>query len=111
MTTSTVDNLEHGDVHADAHHPSDAMYWKIFAILVVITGAEVALSYMEGLGKAFLPLLLVLMAVKFMTVVSYFMHLKFDNKLFTYLFYSGLILAICVYCGFLATFKFFLQKG
>jgi hypothetical protein len=49
--------------------------------------------------------------VKFVTVVSYFMHLKFDNKLFTYLFYSGLILAICVYCGFLATFKFFLQKG
>jgi len=52
-----------------------------------------------------------LMTVKFVTVVSYFMHLKFDNKLFTYLFYSGLILAICVYCGFLATFKFFLQKG
>jgi cytochrome c oxidase subunit 4 len=52
-----------------------------------------------------------LMVVKFVTVVSYFMHLKFDNKLFTYLFYSGLLLAISVYCGFLATFKFFLQKG
>jgi cytochrome c oxidase subunit 4 len=44
-------------------------------------------------------------------VASYFMHLKFDNKIFTYLFYSGLLLAIAVYVGALATFKFFLQKG
>jgi cytochrome c oxidase subunit 4 len=39
------------------------------------------------------------------------MHLKFDNKLFSYMFYSGLILAITVYVGALSTFKFFLQKG
>jgi len=35
------------------------------------------------------------------------MHLKFDNKLFSYLFYSGLVLAIGVYVAFLATFHFF----
>jgi cytochrome c oxidase subunit 4 len=49
------------------------------------------------------------MIVKFVIVVSYFMHLKFDNKLFSYLFYSGLILAIAVYAGALATFKFFMS--
>jgi cytochrome c oxidase subunit 4 len=42
-------------------------------------------------------------------VASFFMHLRFDNKIFTYLFYSGVFLAIAVYVGALATFKFFLQ--
>jgi cytochrome c oxidase subunit 4 len=42
-------------------------------------------------------------------VVSYFMHLKFDNKVFSFLFYAGLFLAVGVYIAFLATFKFFLQ--
>jgi cytochrome c oxidase subunit 4 len=40
-------------------------------------------------------------------VVSYFMHLKFDNKLFSFCFYAGLFLAVMVYCIALATFKFF----
>jgi cytochrome c oxidase subunit 4 len=58
-----------------------------------------------------MPTLFVLMTVKFIVVASYFMHLKFDNKLFSYLFYTGLILAVLVYAGALSTFKFFLQKG
>ena len=47
------------------------------------------------------------MAIKFFTVVAYFMHLKFDNRVFTWLFYTGLFLAIGVYCTALATFHFF----
>ena len=64
------------------------------------------LSYID-VGPLFLPALLILMAVKFFTVVSYFMHLKFDNKLFSLLFYTGLVLAVVVYCAALATFHFF----
>jgi cytochrome c oxidase subunit 4 len=48
-----------------------------------------------------------MMAVKFVIVVSYFMHLKYDNKLFSWVFYAGLILALIVYGIFLATFHFF----
>jgi cytochrome c oxidase subunit 4 len=47
-----------------------------------------------------------MMVVKFFMVVSYFMHLKFDNKLFGLMFYIGLGLAIFVYFVALATFKF-----
>ena len=50
-----------------------------------------------------------MMVIKFVMVVSYFMHLKFDNKMFSFLFYAGLVLAIGVYAAFLATFKFFIQ--
>jgi cytochrome c oxidase subunit 4 len=54
-----------------------------------------------------MPMLLGMMVIKFVMVVSIFMHLKFENKLFSYIFYSGLILAILVYAAALATFLFF----
>ena len=52
-------------------------------------------------------MLLILMVIKFVMVVSLFMHLRFDNKMFSWLFYSGLFLAIFVYAVALMTFRFF----
>ena len=76
--------------------------------LAVITAIEVALSYMaDDLGAVFLPLLLILMLIKFFSVVFYFMHLKFDNRWFSILFYMGMFLAVGVYIVALFTFKFF----
>ncbi len=71
-----------------------------------MTALEVTLSYVD-VGPIFLPALLILMVAKFLTVVSYFMHLKFDNKIFSFMFYLGLILAVCVYAAALSTFHFF----
>jgi cytochrome c oxidase subunit IV len=106
MSTDTAHATDSA-VH-EHHGPTDLQYVGIFAILVVITGVEVALSYLvDDIGAFFLPLLLILMAVKFLMVVSYFMHLKFDNRIFSVMFYTGLILAITVYGAFLFTFKFF----
>ena len=104
MTTTATDS------HATEHGLSTAGYVRIALILAAITALEVSTYYVD-FGWLFMPALMIMMVIKFVMVVSYFMHLKFDNKLFTYLFYSGLLLAIAVYCGFLATFKFFLQKG
>ena len=47
------------------------------------------------------------MAVKFWLVVQFFMHLKFDAKIFGRLFWTGLLLAAFVYVGALATFQVF----
>jgi cytochrome c oxidase subunit 4 len=107
MTTDTLthDDLHDADHEHEAHHPSDASYWVIFFILVAITAAEVSLSYMS-VGQFYLPALLTLMAIKFWTVVSFFMHLRFDNKLFSVLFYAGLFLAISVYIAALTTAQF-----
>ena len=52
------------------------------------------------------PALLILMVVKFAIVVAYFMHLKFDDSLFTKLFVTGLVLALLVYGAFLTTLVF-----
>jgi len=97
--------VEHpGDGHA--HGATDGQYILIALILALITAAEVSLSYID-VGPIFIPALLVMMAVKFVIVVSYFMHLKFDNRIFSFLFYSGLLLALGVYVLALATFEFF----
>jgi len=95
------------DEHAD-HGLSDLGYIKVAVFLAVITAIEVGLSYMvDDLGALFLPLLLGLMLLKFFMVILYFMHLKFDSKLFSFLFYLGLGLAVSVYVVALMTFKFF----
>ena len=85
---------------------SNAGYVRIAAILAAITALEVATYYVD-FGALFLPSLLIMMAVKFYIVVSFFMHLRYENKLFSWVFYAGLYLAIIVYGIFLATFHFF----
>jgi cytochrome c oxidase subunit 4 len=102
MTTVTE---THEDTHE--HGMSDAGYIKVAVILAFITALEVSTYYVD-FGPLFMPSLLIMMLVKFFMVVSYFMHLKFDSKMFSFLFYTGLGLAIFVYCAFLATFKFFI---
>jgi cytochrome c oxidase subunit IV len=98
---------EHGAAHGDAGaHKPNSFYIQVAAALAVITAVEVGLYYLD-IGKLFMPALLILMVVKFITVVSVFMHLKFDHKLFSYLFYSGLFLAVGVYIAALMTFRFF----
>ena len=112
MSTATehathAEHAEHAE-HGESHGASDKQYIVIALILAALTAIEVSTYYID-FGPLFMPTLFVLMIVKFVIVVSYFMHLKFDNKLFSWLFYSGLILAIAVYVGALATFKFFLS--
>ena len=113
MSTATTDTHDHIDSHAHGdgheHGMSDIGYIKVALLLAVLTAVEVSTYYVD-FGPFFIPVLLILMVVKFFIVVSYFMHLKFDSKIFTWMFYSGLFLAIGVYVAFLATFKFFLPS-
>lgn len=114
MSTDTADTNEmHAtpeldEVGYDPHHEhaSDRQYVVIAIILAVITAAEVAASYLD-LGAFFIPLLLIMMSLKFFIVASFFMHLRFDNKIFSWMFYFGLALALAVYIGTLLTFQFF----
>lgn len=110
---STTATHEPPPPHSDPHdHPgehwTDLQFVYLAIALAVITAIEVALSYMvDDLGPVFLPALLILMLVKFFSVVLYFMHLKFDSRLFGLMFWLGLGLAVGVYTVMLLTFKFF----
>jgi cytochrome c oxidase subunit 4 len=75
-------------------HPSELSYVAIAIILAIITSIEVAVYYIELLHPYLLPILLALSVVKFFLVAAYFMHLKFDSKLFVAFFGGGLTLAV-----------------
>ena len=96
-----------GDGH-DEHgeHASDLQYVQIAVILALITAAEVA-TYFVDLGAWLWPTLMVMMVAKFAIVVMYFMHLKFDDKLLSWVFIAGLALAVGVYVATLSAFEFF----
>jgi cytochrome c oxidase subunit 4 len=88
------------DAH-DAHagHPNEWAYIKIALILAVITGVEVLIYYIDAVGDFLVPALFILSAVKFVTVVAYFMHLKFDDRRLAWIFTGGFFLAVATFVG------------
>ena len=86
-------------------HPTAGVYFKIAIILCVLTAIEVGIFYLEDIGHWMIPILTVLSLGKFALVVMYYMHLKFDNKLFTIMFIAGLVLAAAVVSALLFLFS------
>ena len=111
MATSVTTDQGHGtDVEHD-DHPSEGQYWKIFFILFAVTAVEVALFYFELPGPVHVnnAALGILAIAKFIVVVAYFMHLKFDNRILRRLFVTGVVLAVLVYVAYLLTMGVFID--
>ena len=68
-------------------------YLFVFILLAAFTLIEPLVSYVQQVAIKF-PTLVVLSVVKALLVLLYFMHLKFDSKIFSYLFIAGCVLAI-----------------
>ncbi len=81
--------------HHDPHVPSQLEYVRIAVFLAVITFIEVILYYFYGnVPKSLIIAALVaLAALKFGTVAAFFMHLRFDGRLFVMMFIACIILA------------------
>ena len=90
--------------HEESTHPTPAVYAKIAVTLALITAAEVAILYIESLRGLIIPIFVVMSTIKFAMVAMFYMHLKFDNKLFTLFFVSGLALATGVIFALLILF-------
>ena len=94
--------------HAEEHaHPGAMQYVVIAAILAIITSIEVAVYYIDALEDFLVYILLCLSAIKFGIVVGYYMHLKFDNKLFMWIFGAGLAVGASVVSSLIALFDHF----
>jgi cytochrome c oxidase subunit 4 len=95
-------------VHDQHTHPTKAFYVKIGAALIFLTILEI-LGYvgetrnMYGPGMA-ATIILFLSALKFLFVVGYYMHLKFDHKLFTGIFVFPALLGTLVIVACLMLF-------
>jgi len=66
---------------------------QIALILAVLTAFEVTVYYMQPIHEYLVPILLTLSAIKFVLVVLFYMHLKFDSRIFSALFTLGLLIA------------------
>ena len=94
---SATQTPEQQDQHEEhGHHPTPRDYVNIALILGVLTALEYS-TYVVDFGALGIPMLVVLIIIKFILVASWFMHLKFDTKLFGRLMYGGLGFALVLY--------------
>lgn len=94
MQAEAVESEEHDEL---AHHPSPRKYVFIGLVLAIITAIEVAIFYIDLSDVILVTTLIVLSVGKFGLVVAWFMHLKFDSRLFRFLFATGLVFALAVF--------------
>ncbi len=81
-------------VHDSSHDVSKyQIYVQIAMLLAVITGVEIIGVYLPFAKWLIVTMLVVLSTVKFMFVIFYFMHLRWDKPFCTILFFIGLVLA------------------
>jgi cytochrome c oxidase subunit IV len=103
---TAVDETAEPQVREHAHPPAGE-YVKIGLILAVLTLMEVATSYMDMDRTLQVWLLLGMMVVKFLLVVLWFMHLRFDSRAYGRAFAFGVALAMTCYGVVLMCFGVF----
>jgi cytochrome c oxidase subunit IV len=94
--------------HATEHAPEDGkfhLFVQIAMILAVITGVEIVLVYIPLAKWLLITMLVTLSVVKFMLVIFWFMHLKFDKLFCTIMFFIGLVLAGGTVAALMAIFS------
>lgn len=92
-----------GQVVVRHGHPDEAEYIRIGLFLGALTAIEVVIYYFNIPRNIFIVMLLGLSAVKFSAVVMFFMHLKFDSRIFTTAFVTGMVLAAALFSVVLVT--------
>ena len=99
--------LTHGahDSHMEPH-ASNRTYIAIALVLGVITALEVMVFYVEALARVLVPILLVMSAAKFVLVVGFYMHLKYDTNL-RGLFFGPLVIATAIIVAMMALYGYF----
>jgi cytochrome c oxidase subunit IV len=78
---------------ATERHATIRTYVIVAAILTAVTGLEFGVIYVRRLAPVLVPLLLTLSAGKFALVVMFYMHLRFESRVLTFLFVAPLVLA------------------
>jgi cytochrome c oxidase subunit 4 len=79
----------HDDGAVHAHVSSAFFYIAVFGALICLTIATVGQSYVD-LGKLNLAVVILIASLKATLVVSFFMHLRWDNKFNALIFISGI---------------------
>lgn len=88
------------------HHDHVPVYVKLAVFLGVLTGAEVIVLWFAIPDWLMYFALFGMAAVKFGFVVAVFMHLKYDNKMLTGIFFSGFTVALATMVAMMALINY-----
>ncbi len=92
------------EAHHEGSHPGAGVYIWVATILAIVTVVELLIIYLP-LGRPLLiTVLLGLSAAKFYTVAMFFMHLRYDDKLFSIIFGGGIALTLSILVALFALF-------
>ena len=73
-------------------------FFNLSMILVAITGVEIVIIYVQSFeGSSIIAVLFVTSILKFIGVMTWFMHLRWDKILNTILFLMGLVISVFTY--------------
>jgi cytochrome c oxidase subunit IV len=90
-------------------HASVKTYIQVAIVLAIITAVEVATLYVPGIPSGLLVWSLLIMSVgKFVLVVGFFMHLKYDGSIMRVMFIGPLVLSILIILALMALFGAYL---
>lgn len=95
----------HGDVDEQHSHPKPRLYIVVFVFLFIVTALEVVVTF-EPLRSLLpqVPTLIFLAVLKGVAILLFYMHLKFDSRVFTAFFVVGFVLAVSMIVTFMALF-------
>lgn len=105
MTETIQTGCEKETENVHTGHPTPVMYFKIAMTLSFITAVEVGVFYLEFIKYWIIPVLVILSAGKFALVAMFYMHLKYDSKIFSWIFVGGMMLAVSIAIALLALFQ------
>ena len=91
-TTSQEHHDATGTPHTEAH-ASEGTYFAIFLLLAALTMTELICTYLPIVK---VPLLLGLAATKAWIVIQFYMHLRYDNKLFSWIILAPTITGVII---------------
>lgn len=89
--TEQTGAADHPHFHHREHHVIPlSTYYGVYGALLVLTVATVGVSY-ANLGAASLMVAMAVAVVKAALVAGYFMHLKYDEKFNSFVFFSSIL--------------------
>jgi cytochrome c oxidase subunit IV len=109
MSEHAIDQSHgHGaHAHVETHnHPGPAVYGLVAVALVILTAMEIGVFYAPFLQPWLVPLLVILAILKFILVAAFYMHLWYDDTVFTVLFGFPLLLAVLICMSLMMLFLY-----
>ena len=103
----------HGSAASAAghEHASVRTYVYVALVLTAITALEVGVIYIRFLTPIIVPLLLAMSLAKFVLVVMFFMHLRYDARPLTVVFVGPLVIALALTVALMTLTGAFLVFG